>query len=313
MRWRLLRSENSISPVRGRRRGLRAVPAVVLAPLLLVASGYLLARYTQAQAVPVTLLSQWQAEIDRLRFELDQFSQASEWEAEDYARRMARVEAGMVPLAALGEQLVADAGLTGGEFDFAGVAADDGLAEGNASPRFAAAGTVAGCRPDLGAQMTGLEARFRALSQQLDMLSDVEQLRRRALGNVGLARPVAEGWLSSDFGYRADPFSGDRAWHDGMDFAGRAGTEVLAVAAGVVTWSGEKSGYGRLIEINHDGEFVTRYAHNRQNHVQVGELVSRGQTIATMGSSGRATGPHVHFEVRKAGRSVDPGIYLKRS
>ena len=119
-------------------------------------------------------------------------------------------------------------------------------------------------------------------------------------------RPVTDGWISSYFGSRSDPFTGYTAVHKGVDFAGRSGAQVIAVATGVVTWSRERFGYGKMVEINHGNGFVTRYAHNERNLVSVGETVQKGQPIALMGSTGRATGPNLHFEVLRNGRQVNP-------
>jgi murein DD-endopeptidase MepM/ murein hydrolase activator NlpD len=97
-----------------------------------------------------------------------------------------------------------------------------------------------------------------------------------------------------------------------VDFAGASGSNVMAVAAGVVVWAGERSGYGKLIEINHGDGFVTRYAHNERTLVTVGQTVKRGEPVALMGSTGRSTGPHVHFEVLRNGRQVDPLSFIGR-
>src|SRR5690606_40405181 len=101
--------------------------------------------------------------------------------------------------------------------------------------------------------------------------------------------------------------------HKGVDFAAREGSDVVAVAAGVVTWSGRKSGYGTMVEVNHGDGHVTLYAHNRENLVRVGELVQRGQVLAKVGSPGRSAGPHVHFEVIKNGRQVNPYTFIARA
>jgi len=96
-----------------------------------------------------------------------------------------------------------------------------------------------------------------------------------------------------------------------MDFAGKAGSPVVAVAPGVVTQSKSVSGYGRMVEISHGGGYITRYGHARTNTVKVGDRVEKGQLIALMGSSGRSTGPHVHFEVLRNGRKINPANFLK--
>lgn len=127
-----------------------------------------------------------------------------------------------------------------------------------------------------------------------------------------LARPVVGGWVSSHYGRRADPFTGDPAMHRGLDFAGPANSVILAVAAGVVTWSGPLRGYGNLIEIDHGNGWVTRYGHNASNFVRPGDYVKPGQTIALMGATGRATGTHLHFEVLYQGRHMNPARFVPR-
>lgn len=125
-------------------------------------------------------------------------------------------------------------------------------------------------------------------------------------------KPIKKGWLSSYYGYRTDPFTGKRTWHKGVDFAGKEDSEVIAVGSGVVTWSGKRYGYGLMVEVTHGNGYATRYAHNKINLVKMGEVVKKGQTIAKMGSTGRSTGPHVHFEVYRHGKAVDPVRYIYR-
>jgi murein DD-endopeptidase MepM/ murein hydrolase activator NlpD len=127
---------------------------------------------------------------------------------------------------------------------------------------------------------------------------------------LAIDRPVAGGWVSSHFGRRADPFTGEPAVHRGLDFAGLDNSAILAVAPGVVSWSGRQRGYGNLIEIDHGGGWVTRYGHNASNLVAVGDYVKPGQTIALMGATGRATGTHLHFEVLFRGRHQNPARFL---
>jgi murein DD-endopeptidase MepM/ murein hydrolase activator NlpD len=121
-----------------------------------------------------------------------------------------------------------------------------------------------------------------------------------------------QGWISSYFGQRTDPFSGRRAYHRGVDFAGPAGSQVVAVASGVVTYSKDRFGYGKTVEINHGNGYVTRYAHNQRTLVTPGDTVQKGQAIALIGSTGRSTGPHLHFEVLKNGRAVDPMSFVRQ-
>tara|TARA_B100001094_G_scaffold332970_1_gene407614 strand:+ start:16799 stop:17707 length:909 start_codon:yes stop_codon:yes gene_type:complete len=125
-------------------------------------------------------------------------------------------------------------------------------------------------------------------------------------------RPIRKGWLSSPYGMRRDPFSGRLAMHKGIDFAGSPGSPVISTGAGVVVWAGEKFGYGKLVEVNHGNSFKTRYGHNKKISVKVGDIVTKGQEIARIGSTGRSTGPHVHYEVWKRERQVDPSRYVYR-
>ncbi len=129
---------------------------------------------------------------------------------------------------------------------------------------------------------------------------------------LAMDRPVAGGWVSSHFGRRADPFTGRPAVHRGLDFAGLDNSAILAVAPGVVTWSGRQRGYGNLIEIDHGRGWVTRYGHNASNLVAPGDYVKPGQTIALMGATGRATGTHLHFEVLYRGRHQNPARFVPR-
>jgi murein DD-endopeptidase MepM/ murein hydrolase activator NlpD len=124
------------------------------------------------------------------------------------------------------------------------------------------------------------------------------------------AHGTAHGIVSSVFGMRTDPFDGAAKFHQGVDIAAPAGTPVKAAADGKVVFSGQLAGYGNLVEVDHGNGWVTRYGHNAANLVAAGDEVKAGQTLGLVGSTGRATGPHVHFEVRKAGKAVNPDNLL---
>ena len=124
--------------------------------------------------------------------------------------------------------------------------------------------------------------------------------------------PVSSGWISSSFGERSDPFTGKKARHEGVDFAGIKGSEVVAVASGAVTWAGSRRGYGKLLEIDHGNGYITRYAHNDQLLVKAGDGIVAGQEVAKMGATGRASSPHVHFEVLYKGKAVNPNKFVKQ-
>jgi murein DD-endopeptidase MepM/ murein hydrolase activator NlpD len=147
-------------------------------------------------------------------------------------------------------------------------------------------------------------------ARQLHVLADLLEWRAHLSAVRPEGRPIAGGYVSSSFGERIDPFTGRKQQHFGMDFAARRGTEVVAVADGVVTWTGPRGGYGKLVEIDHGNGRVTRYGHNSEVLVHVGQVVRRGERIAKLGSTGRATGPNLHFEVRENGKAVDPRPFV---
>ena len=122
--------------------------------------------------------------------------------------------------------------------------------------------------------------------------------------------PVKGGWVSSNFGSRMHPMTGKKQFHRGVDIPGKEGSDVLAVADGVVTRSNNNGNYGWMVEIDHGDSVSTLYSHNRKNLVKEGETVVKGQVIAHVGSTGRSTGPHVHFEVSKNKRTINPVRYL---
>jgi murein DD-endopeptidase MepM/ murein hydrolase activator NlpD len=147
-------------------------------------------------------------------------------------------------------------------------------------------------------QEDSFESLLKYLKEQENMLASTPSIR------------PAEGWISSKFGYRVSPFTGRREFHKGMDIANRKGTPIVAPADGVVTYAGNKGFFGKLIVIDHGHGMVTRYAHADKILKKQGEKVKRGDVIALMGNSGRSTGPHLHYEVRLNGISVNPSKYI---
>ena len=188
----------------------------------------------------------------------------------------------------------------GGETPFKPVSADI------PSPSLDYGGAATGERVDLIAELNLLTAR---MNQRFRELQDVADALTREGAESMFAPsgwPVDSRRITSYRGFRKDPFSGKRQWHDGVDIDGAMGDPIYAVASGIVTWSGRRSTFGELVEISHAGGYVTRYAHNSLNLVAVGDYVQRGQEIARMGRSGRVTGSSLHFEVLRNGVSVNP-------
>ncbi|HEY3808865.1 MAG TPA: M23 family metallopeptidase [Steroidobacteraceae bacterium] len=218
------------------------------------------------------------------------------------AMRLGTINASLIRLNALGKQLTQMANINSREFDFdhdppQGGSDSDGIGRG------AQAEDVTGLIDDLSRQLDARSAQFSSLENVI--------IGRQLSAQVKPSgRPVRDGYISSYFGERMDPFNGEEAMHKGVDFATDAGADVLAVAEGVVTWSGPREGYGNLIEINHGNGMTTRYAHNARTLVSVGDTVQRGEAIAVVGSTGRSTGPHVHFEVLRDGTQINPMTYV---
>lgn len=166
---------------------------------------------------------------------------------------------------------------------------------------------------DLLTQLELLAKQLDNRESQLEILEDFILSNRMRNQVFPSGWPIQKGWISSYFGMRTDPFTGKRARHEGIDFAGNEDSPVVAVASGVIVFAGRKHGYGHVVEVNHGNGYLTRYAHNNANIVKTGEKVTKGQVLARMGSSGRSTGPHVHFEVVKDSRVVNPIKYIQAS
>jgi murein DD-endopeptidase MepM/ murein hydrolase activator NlpD len=220
------------------------------------------------------------------------------------ARRLGQLDAHIIRIDALGKHLTTMANVDRRQFNF-----DD---EPTVTPPAIGSGPTGSQMPDLSSQLIQLEQRVDLRDAQLSALENVIVGRKISDSVRPAGRPVGEGAISSYFGERSDPFTGEEGFHKGLDFAGTEGEPVVAVAAGIVTWAGERSGYGTLVEINHGNGYITRYAHNESTLVAVGQSVSRGEQIALMGSTGHSTGPHVHFEVLHNGTQIDPLIFVKR-
>ncbi len=188
--------------------------------------------------------------------------------------RIGQLQANVIRLNALGARLSQMANLSDGEFDFT---SQPGLG----GPQLQSGRTSLGV-DDLNSELGGLESLLGNRQQQLGVLEDMLMTRNLHEQVHPEGWPLSSGWVSSYFGLRTDPFTGKRARHEGLDFAGREGTPIMAVGAGVVTWSSTRFGYGNLVEINHGGGYVTRYAHNKENLVAVGDRVEKGQLIAHM-------------------------------
>lgn len=290
--------------LKGWLKGLLSV-CLLGAPVALGYFGYQLAVAQDAQIFTEETAQNWERQIKMQAEQLQVVKQDSEQQLEALTLRLAMLQARLVRLDAVGERITSIANLDNGEFDFSQPVAIGGPEFGTSQAYTSAGFTGA---------LEQLEQQLEDRQQQLEILEGL-MVDRKIQSDVFIAgRPLDRGWIASRFGQRPDPFTGRLTFHAGLDFTtGKSGAEINTVAAGVVTWSGPRSGYGLMVEVNHGNGFTTRYAHAEKLFVEVGDVVSKGQNIALVGSTGRSTGPHVHFEVYKNGRVVDPAAYIHRT
>jgi len=284
-----------------RHASLLALAAIIVIAGSILFSGFRAginteARHQLSELVALrTLIQQQQTEIVRIHKE-------AQGNLDALALRLGRMQAHMLRLDTLGERLVQQADLDDAEFDF-------NMPPPVGGPHNAASHSTISV-PDF---LSMLEALNRAAAVRETKLMALEQLimnRNLHARTLPSGRAVEHGLLSSKYGKRIDPFTGMQEHHKGIDIAGKEGSRIMAVADGVVTWAGERTGYGKLVEIRHGNGYVTRYGHNKQPLVKAGDTVSKGEAIALMGSTGRSTGPHVHIEVIHDGKQVNPARYL---
>ncbi len=222
------------------------------------------------------------------------------------AVKLGQMQAQLMRLDAMGDRVSSLAGLKPSEFRFTENPGRGGALSTSMPPQNIS-------MADFGRQ---LEILSRNLENRTDSLGILEttlfdvRVKRRLLPTV---TPVEASWNASSFGWRLDPFTGQNAMHEGIDFIADTGTPIFAAAGGVVLTAEVHHQYGNMIEIDHGNDFVTRYAHTSKMLVKPGDVVQRGRKIAQVGSTGRSTGPHLHFEVRYRGVSQNPSRFLQAS
>ncbi len=292
----------------GSGKGLGAMLLCAFLLSMVIGGGATYAWLTSSQEQMLTKegVKSWKQVLDTQQQDLGLVRQQAQHQLDALMLRLAELQGRMTRLDALGERLTAKAKLDDGEFDFSEAPALGGPQELTESEAAYSKVSLLDAIDQLADQIDNRE-------QQLDLLDNLISNRTLHDDSFLAGLPVRKGWLSSRYGRRTDPFTGRAAWHNGVDFAGKRGSDIISVAAGVVVWSGNRSGFGLLVEVNHGNGYLTRYAHNDESIVKVGDIVSRGQAIAKMGSSGRSTGPHVHFEVLKNGKPQDPSRYIYRA
>jgi murein DD-endopeptidase MepM/ murein hydrolase activator NlpD len=247
-------------------------------------------------------LKQWQQVVQEQQLQIDDARKSARTHLDALTLRIGRMQAQMLQLNALGNQLVAQASLDKDEFDF------------NNLPAVGGPEDVAGLEsielPDFLTMLDELSVEMEDRGQKLSVLDTLLMDRSLHERVMPSGSPVKNGWVSSGYGKRTDPFTGKKEFHKGVDLAGKEGSRVLSVGDGIVTWVGKRTGYGNLVEITHGNGYVTRYGHNKKLLVAVGDSVKKGQQVAVLGSTGRSTGPHVHFEVVHNGQQVNPSKFL---
>jgi murein DD-endopeptidase MepM/ murein hydrolase activator NlpD len=273
------------------------------AALTLMAAGFAAALlFNGSTRRDLAEISDLRASIAAQRTALLGVDQDSQRNLDALALKLGQLQAQATRLNALGDRLTQIGKLEDGEFDFS----SDPALGGPEEPV-----TGANSAPPLTSGIENLRAEFDRQEAQLGVLENL--LLDRKVDNALLpsGMPVAQGYIASGFGERSDPINGHQAIHLGIDFDAPVGTPVTAVAEGVVTFVGVKPGYGNVVEIDHGNGYMTRYAHNSALVAEAGARVHAGDTIAKVGSTGRATGPHCHFEVWLNGRPVNPIAYVK--
>ncbi len=267
-------------------------------PLIGVLAGVVVTQL-RTDSVDASVVAHWRAKLleqDQLVGQLERKSSA---QSVAVGKQLAEMQARLLRIEAIGSHLVRD--LDSPEFDFDSVPAQGGPVIGRQSEMGWS---------ELQQGLAELSSQLRKRETELNILDSVLVSEEIAADSSVSGRPVKWGWLSSHYGMRADPITGKEAWHSGVDFAGRLNSDVIAVASGVVTFAGERSGYGHMVEVSHANGYVTRYGHHKDLLVKTGDVVKKGDTIGKMGSSGRSTGPHVHFEVLRHGRAQNPAKYV---
>ena len=218
---------------------------------------------------------------------------------------LGQMQARLLRLDSLGTRLVKVAGMKPQEIDFSQLPAQGGA--------YVPAGqqdvTLSSMNQQLGSLSSLMSDRGDKLAA-LETLLQQDRLKNKMLNTI---QPVSSGWFSSNFGWRLDPFTGKSAMHEGVDYVVPQGTPIHAAASGIVVFASFHPQFGNLVEIDHGNDIVTRYAHASRLMVEVGQLVKRGQLISLVGSTGRSTGNHLHFEVRFKGLAQNPIRFLQNA
>ena len=282
-----------------------AVGCVLLALLAIVGGAFgagMSFGHGGAGGLPFAQTSHWSQMLAKQREEITELKQQMQARADAIAIQLGDLKAHVIRLDALGQRLTAMAGIKSSEFNF-----------GQDPPQGGPDMDIPGARPqiaDISTMLKSLQGQIDTSGSQLSALENVILSRQLGQEIHPEGRPVSTGYMSSGFGRRVDPFTGGTEFHEGIDFAAPEGTQIRAVAAGIVTYAGARGGYGNMVQVDHGNGYSTRYGHAYKVLVHVGETVNRGDALALVGDTGRSTGPHVHFEVLMNGHQVNPAKFV---
>lgn len=253
----------------------------------------------------VVLQQEYDTDTSQLRQEITRLSAPIEADRKRMAvlaRNIGQVQARLTRLDALGSRLVEVASLDEAEFDFSALPAFGG-------PRLVQSSLFSGT-VELNHSVQYMDSHLANIDMQLTAIEYLLEQER----SENVARPHGwpsdGGWLSSAYGYRADPFTGEKAMHRGVDIANRYGAPALATGPGIVVFAGKMKDFGYMVEVSHGYGYLSRYGHMSQLSVKAGDEVSAGQLLGRVGSTGRSTGPHLHYEVHRYNRHLNPRLFL---
>ncbi len=281
-----------------------ALGATVAAGLAVVAglSFVIGQKFGDVRGVSRQQMASLRTELNSQADKLNQTQSQAERDLNALAMQIGELQARASRLDSLGQRLTVIGKLDDGEFNFGQAPAIGGPESQESNSDFLSS--------QFSRTLTQLRQQFESQDQQLNLLESMLLDKDLDASMLPKGMPVRAGYSSSGFGHRADPITGSYSFHGGVDFPGPYGADVVSVAAGVVTFDGVRNGYGNVIEIDHGNGYKTRYAHNSSHVARLGDRVQPGQLIAKMGSTGRSTGSHVHFEVWYGDKAINPAEFV---
>lgn len=278
---------------------------LVAALVLCAGLVFIAARSVHTESDHQQRIAYTQSGLIQQRQDVEELKEVTEQQLTGMLLKLGEMQSQVQRLNALGSRLVRQAKLDPGEFSFDKLPPVGGPSHEMADVQLGANGDVLNSIESMLAELDNKH-------QQLEVLESLMMSHHIDDQSYLAGRPVRSGWLSSYYGIRKDPFNGLPAMHKGLDFAGKEGDKVISTGAGIVIWAGERYGYGNLVEIDHGDGLTTRYGHNKSLTVKIGDVVTKGQTVGLMGSTGRSTGAHVHYEVLRNGVQQDPLSFVSR-